>query len=68
VSGYVILEWNQASHQPDLLWTCIYDDEESAKEIARIALADTRRAGRRERYSVHEVGEQVWHDSDDTSN
>jgi hypothetical protein len=55
VLGYVVVEWNQASHQPDIPYGGLIDDEGTAVEIARAAQADARSRGRRERYTVHAV-------------
>jgi len=57
VVGYVVIEWNQASHRPDVLDGSFSDTREWAETVA----ADERarlvasRSGRQERYTVAEV-------------
>lgn len=58
VLGYVVVEWNQASHQPDLGHaSTLYTewDKDYAHEVARDLQADARSRGRGERYTVHAV-------------
>jgi len=56
VLGYVVVEWNQASHQPSLEHgMALTDDLEWAQELARMQRDSARSRGRRERYSVHAV-------------
>lgn len=52
---YVVLEWNQASGQPELAVDAIYDDLIEAGDLADAMRAEAVEAGRRERYTVHEV-------------
>lgn len=55
--GYVVVEWNQASHQPTIYGEDIYYSSEEAEREAqyrRDALAASS-SGRRERYTVAEV-------------
>lgn len=57
--GYVVLEWNQASHQPSVFGSDIYDSSEEAETEAqywRDKLAASG-SGRRERYTVAELVE-----------
>jgi hypothetical protein len=56
--GYVVIEWNQASGQPDLLtFGNLYASQEDADEVAKASEAVTSAAGRKERYTVAEVTE-----------
>jgi hypothetical protein len=55
VLGWVVVEWNQASHQPDLGFATLHDDPEWAIESARQQWASARSHGRGERYTVHAV-------------
>lgn len=65
--SYVILEWNQASHTPEVIDTDPYDDRDDAVEHARTLVAANRSNGRREGYSVHELDETPeWQDEDDS--
>jgi hypothetical protein len=54
MSRYVVLEYNQASHQPevfsDLCWT-----EQDARDIAEEAKVQSRAIGRLETYAVAEI-------------
>lgn len=64
--SYVILEWNQASHQPEVIDTDTYDERDDAIERARALLKANRANNRREGYSVHELDETPeWQDEDD---
>lgn len=54
VLGYVVVEWNQASYQPDLDGP-LMDDLEWAQEVAAMQRKDTAERGRGERYTVHAV-------------
>lgn len=53
VLGYVVVEWNQASGQPDIPFGP--DGKSTAVGIARDLQADARSRGRREQYTVHAV-------------
>lgn len=53
--GYVVIEWNQASHRPDVLDGSLTDDLGVAEEIAAGERARTAEVGRRERYDVATV-------------
>lgn len=53
--GYVVVEWNQASYQPDLDHGVLHDDLEWAQEVAAQQQKDARSRGRGERYTVHAV-------------
>lgn len=58
VLGYVVVEWNQASGQPDLdhASTLFGESErEFACEVAHELQADARSRGRGELYTVHAV-------------
>lgn len=57
---YVIVEWNQASGRPSIWSEDTYDDVEFAAMVAEEEQKQNRDRGRRERYTVHELGEQVW--------
>lgn len=64
VLGYVVVEWNQASHQPDLGFAVLHDDLEWACEERQRQHDDNRSRGRRERYTVHAVmAEEIEEDS-----
>jgi len=64
--SYVILEWNQASRQPEVIDTDLYDERGDAVEHARTLLSANRSNGRREGYGVHELDEiPEWQDGDD---
>ena len=49
---YVVLEFNQASGQPRLAFDDVYDSFSDAVQDAQALLAETQKAGRRERYAV----------------
>jgi hypothetical protein len=53
---YVVLEWNQASGQPEAQ-TEVYDDKAEAEENAAAGRRVAEMTGRRERYTVHELCE-----------
>lgn len=57
--GYVVLEWNQASHQPRVVDEDVYASSDEAVDradwyYARLAASGS---GRRERYTVAELVE-----------
>jgi hypothetical protein len=54
--GWVVVEWNQASHQPSIdHGMCLSDDLQWAHELARMQQESARSRGRGERYTVHAV-------------
>lgn len=53
---YVVLEWNQASGQPEAQ-SEVYDDKAEAAENAEAGRKVAAAVGRRERYTVHELCE-----------
>lgn len=56
--GYVVVEWNQASHQPGLgNFADLTDDLEWAREDAAARRKDAVSRGRGERYTVAAVVE-----------
>jgi hypothetical protein len=58
--GYVVIEWNQASHQPRVVdFGDIYDSAAEAEDVARSYRARLIDSGskRRERYTVAELVE-----------
>lgn len=52
---YVILEFNQASHQPRLAFDDVYDRIGDAIQDAHHLLAENRKVGRRERFAVASI-------------
>jgi len=57
--GYVVVEFNQASGQPELSpFSYLTNDREEALERLEVLKAENRKAGRRERYIVAEVFEE----------
>ncbi len=50
---FVVLELNQASHQPSVYGADIYDTETEAEEYAQIGREETSKVGRRESYQVY---------------
>ncbi|WMI33006.1 hypothetical protein SEA_PEGGYLEG03_65 [Arthrobacter phage PeggyLeg03] len=52
--GYVVIQFNQASHQPDLAWEAphLFEDEGDAKRVAEDLREQAKEIGRRERYLV----------------
>lgn len=56
---FVVIEWNQASHQPSVVGIDVYDTAAEAWEIADAEQQRTRSVGRREWFTVHELGEEV---------
>ncbi len=52
---FVVVEFNQASHQPREVW--LADDRDDAESLKRGMEARTREVGRRERYQVFELVE-----------
>lgn len=57
--GYVVIEFNQASHQPALAWHAphLYTDKDDAQEMAQTLRHKAVMVGRRERYAVAVVEE-----------
>ncbi len=55
VLGYVVVDWNQASGQPDVDTAGLYLDRESADADAVDRQAETDRIGRKERHTVAAV-------------
>ncbi len=53
--GYVVIEYNQASHWPSLEHDTLYDTVDEAAEVAKHAEEATERIGRRETYAVARV-------------
>ena len=51
---FVVIEWNQASHQPRVACEDLHDTHEEAIDCME-RLADQIQGGRREWFSVHEV-------------
>lgn len=61
--GWVVVEWNQASHQPGLTFGAdLHWSREDAVNEAAGLREQTTKTGRRERYTIAEVHEE---DSDD---
>lgn len=50
--GYVVIEWNQASHQPSVVDGSFTDDADWAGQIASDERARAKSVGRRERYDI----------------
>lgn len=55
--GYVVVEWNQASHQPRLDCPDPHPTVEDARACAGMKEADAIHVGRRDRYTVVELVE-----------
>lgn len=56
VLGYVVLCWNQASGQPEIIaGTCPFPTRVEAAEVASVMRRETASVGRRERYTVASV-------------
>lgn len=55
--GYVVIEWNQASHQPRVECPDLHATVADARACAGIKHADAIHVGRRERYTVAELVE-----------
>jgi len=55
---FVIIERNQASHQPRLAVDEVYDTRKEAEEFAQDLRSELATSGRRERYSVHELTDE----------
>lgn len=55
---FVIIEWNQASHQPRLAADVVYDSAADAEEAAGPMRTEMAGYGRRERYTVHAVEDE----------
>jgi hypothetical protein len=53
--GYVVIEYNQASHWPALEHETLYDTVDEAALAAKHAEEATQRVGRRETYAVARV-------------
>jgi len=54
--GYVVVEFNQASHQPELgAFPSLIDDYDEARGRRDLLEAENRKHGRRERFVVGEV-------------
>jgi hypothetical protein len=53
--GFVVVEFNQASHQPSVQYSDVYSDRYEAEVQATYARGETERVGRRETYAVAEV-------------
>lgn len=53
--GYVVVEFNQASGQPDLASPYLLRDKSEAEEEVAAYRETTRKHGRRERYAVGTV-------------
>jgi len=57
--GWVVVEWNQASHQPDLPGAAgLHWTREDAEFEATVLRESAAERGRRERYTVAEVHEE----------
>lgn len=52
---FVIIEWNQASHQPSIGVDEVYDSREEAELMAEELRKAMAKVGRGERYTVHEL-------------
>jgi hypothetical protein len=61
---FVVVEFNQASHQPRLFSDDVYHDLADAVGVRDLAAEDTARIGRRERYAVY-VLRGPWATEDD---
>jgi hypothetical protein len=55
---FVIIEWNQASHQPKVAADEVYDTRDEAESFAAEMRAAMATIGRRERFTVHELDEE----------
>lgn len=55
--GYVVIEYNQASHWPSLHLEALYETEDEARTVAEEAHAHYREIGRGETFTVAEVME-----------
>lgn len=53
--GYVVIEYNQASKQPRVVFDDVYDTIGDAVQDAQGLLADNRKSGRREGYAVASI-------------
>lgn len=60
---FVVLEFNQASHQPHVWGSEVYDDLKQARTYRDLARAATARTGRREEHGVYELTEVEDHDN-----
>jgi len=56
---FVIVEWNQASRQPSIAIDEVYDTEAEAQGFAQQLRDALGEIGRREEYTVHELGEEL---------
>lgn len=54
---FVVIEWNQASHQPRVFGNEVYQDPDDARTVCEQATADA--APRREQYTVHQLGGEI---------
>lgn len=50
--GFVVVEWNQASHRPSVVDYSFTEDREIAEAEAQVARERTAAVGRRERHTV----------------
>jgi len=51
--GYVVIEFNQASHQPELsTFAFLSDDLEEVQDRMDLLQRENRKVGRRERYAI----------------
>lgn len=55
ILGFVVIEYNQASHWPELWSACLFDTEAEAQECVDEAEKTNRANGRRETYRVARV-------------
>lgn len=55
ILGYVVVDWNQASHQPDVDTAGLYTTREDADADAVARQAETDAVGRLERHTVAAV-------------
>jgi hypothetical protein len=57
-SWFVVIEFNQASHQPDSSQQLeLFDSLAEAREIGAVLLRENRARGRRETYRIYELEE-----------
>ena len=53
---YIVVEWNQASGDPHIAFNGeLFWNESDAEDCAEQLREETRKVGRRERFTVHEV-------------
>ncbi len=55
VLGYLVVDWNQASHAPDVDTNGLYTEREDAMSAAVARQEETFRVGRGERHTVAAV-------------